>query len=321
MMLLNEVSKILYNNNNFVLLTHQSPDGDTLGSAYALCRALQMIGKNAKVLCSDIIPQKYDYIYNCVDDCEFEELFIVSVDVADTQLLGDKLSLYKDKIDLCIDHHGSNTNYAKKSFIDSEASATAEIIVDLIKEMNIKIDCKIAECIYTGLSTDTGCFKYANAKPKTYRIAADMIEIGARSSYINKLMFDTKTKERIELEKMVLNTLDFTCNDKCAYIYVTKEMLKNSGASDDDADGLAAIPRKVQGVRVGITIKEKDNNIFKVSLRTDGILSASEICKQFGGGGHSAAAGCVINGNLKSVKSKIFEAVCKEINNERNNSN
>lgn len=310
---LKKVSDILKERNNFVLLTHRYPDGDTLGSAFALCRALQSIGKYAKVFCSDLIPDKFDYIYNCVRMQEFEEEFVVSIDIADTQLLGDKLSSYKDKIDLCIDHHESNTNYAKMNFVNPNAAATAEIIADIIREMGINIDNKIAECIYTGLSTDTGCFKYSNAKPKTYRIAADMIEFGARSALINRLMFDTKTKQRIELDKLVLETLEFFCDDKCAVIYVTNDMQIKSGTANEDIDGISSIPRKIKGVQVGITLREKEEGVFKISLRTSGTLNASDICKKFGGGGHPAAAGCTIQGGLENAKKSIVEAVCKEI--------
>lgn len=319
---LSEVSDILFKNDNFVLLTHQYPDGDTLGSAFALCRALQSIGKHAKVLCNDKISTKFDYMYNSVAYQDFKESFVISVDIADTQLLGEKLFLYSDKIDLCIDHHSSNTNYAKEGFINSDAAATAEIVAELIKEMRIKIDKEIAECIYTGLSTDTGCFKYSNASPKTYRIAAEMIELGARSAYINKLMFDTKSKQRIELEKLVLNTLEFFYDDKCAVVYLTKDMQDKAGISDDDVEGISSIPGKIQGVIVGVTLREKENGSFKISLRTNGYLNASEICKKFGGGGHPAAAGCTIQGGLEEVKANIVEVTCKEIkknSNEWNN--
>ena len=307
------VSDILKEKNNFLLLTHQYPDGDTLGSAFALCRALQSMGKYAKVLCNDKIPDKFDYIYNCVEMQEFEGEFIVSIDIADPQLLGDRLSCYTDKVDLCIDHHGSNINYAKVNFVNPDAAATAEIVADIIREMDVNIDSKIADCIYTGLSTDTGCFKYSNAKPKTYRVAADMIELGARSSIINKLMFDTITKQRLELEKLVLETLEFFCDDKCAVVYVTNDMRIKSGTADEDIDGISSIPRRIEGVHIGVTLREKENGIFKISLRTNGILNASEICKKFGGGGHPTAAGCTIYGGLENAKRSIVEAVCKEI--------
>ena len=179
--------------------------------------------------------------------------------------------------------------------------------------MNVKIDNKIAECIYTGISTDTGCFKYSNATPKTYRIAADMIELGARSAFINRLMFDTKSKQRVELEKLVLETLEFFCDDKCAVVYVTHDMQVKSGTADDDIEGISSIPRGIKGVQVGVTLREKENGIFKISLRTNDELNASDICKKFGGGGHPAAAGCTIHGGLENAKKSIVEAISDEI--------
>ena len=210
-------------------------------------------------------------------------------------------------------YYDNHTNYAKMNFVDPSAAATAEVMADIIKEMNVKIDNKIAECIYTGISTDTGCFKYSNATPKTYRIAADMIELGARSAFINRLMFDTKSKKRVELEKLVLETLEFFCNDKCAVVYVTHDMQVKSGTADDDIEGISSIPRGIEGVQVGVTLREKENGIFKISLRTNDELNASDICKKFGGGGHPAAAGCTIHGGLENAKKSIVEAISDEI--------
>ncbi len=310
---LKDIADIIKKEDYFYILTHQSPDGDTLGSAAALCKALQKLNKHAKILCSDSIPTKYDYLFDGLKTQNFEAKFIVAVDIADTQLLGNPLFAYKDKIDLCIDHHPSNTHYAKNYFIDATAAANAEIIFDLINELNVFIDKDIANSIYTGLSTDTGCFRYSNTTSKTFRIAADLIDKDADFSMINKIMFDTKSKAKLELEKLVLQTLTFYFNNRCAVIEVTKEMLKQTNCNDSDTDGLTSLPRKIENVIAGITIKEKEPNIYKISLRTESPLNASKICQNFNGGGHSRAAGCTIEGNIDFVKNSFLAAIEKEI--------
>lgn len=310
---LNNIAKILEKNDNFYILSHQYPDGDTLGSAFALCYALQHKGKNARVLCSDSIPHKFEFMYENIEEQNFEAKYIISVDVADTQLLGDKLSIYSDKINLCIDHHASNRKYAENYFVDSSAAATTEIIYELINIMGVKIDVNIANCIYTGISTDTGCFKYTNATPKTYRIAADMMEIGIDAASINRAMFDTKSRARLEVERQVLDNMEFFYDSRCSVIYLTNDMVNQANAKDGDVDGLASIPRQIEGVVVGVTMREKEDNIFKISVRTDGKIDASKICAEFGGGGHPAAAGCTISGGLQKAKSEIVKAIGKAL--------
>ena len=306
-------AELLRKADDVFILTHQYPDGDTLGSSGALCRALQKMGKRARIVCSDPIPCKYDYLFSSLEKQEFAEKYIVSTDVADTQLLGNKLMKYADKIDLCIDHHPSNSISAGYVVVDETAAATTEIIYRLLKELGAPIDSAIANCIYTGISTDTGCFRYTNATPATYRIAAKMMECGADAATINRLMFDTKSRARLEIERRVLDTMDFYFDDRCAVVYVTRQMVRDAKCGDDDMDGLAAMPRQVEGVKVGVTMREKADGSFKISLRTTEGISASDICAQFGGGGHYAAAGCTIEGSVQQVKEKIVAAVGKAL--------
>lgn len=313
---LGKVAQELNKNDYFYILTHQYPDGDTLGSACAICKTLQKIGKKAKIINNDDIPSKYKYLFNNIIPEDFDFRYIISVDVADTSLLGEGLYKYKDKIDLKIDHHLNGTEFSKISYIDSSAAATAEIIYDLINDMEVKIDKDIANSIYTGISTDTGCFKYMNATPKTHIIAAKVIELGADHYLINKIMFDTKSKDRFELEKLVVNSIKYFCDSKCAFIYITNEMLiKVSINNESDLEGFASIPRKIEGVLVGVTLREKENGIFKISVRTDGNINASKICAKLGGGGHIAAAGCTLSGSTDSIEQKILEAIKNETEN------
>ncbi len=309
MITLESAAKTLLSKDKILILTHRSPDGDTIGSGYALAMALRKLGKSVKVDCTDPFPEKYSYFIDKLEKLEFDEEFVVSVDIADTKLLGEKLSDYADKIDLCIDHHGSNTKYAKEYYVEASAAAAAQVIAKLIRLMNVEFDKDIANAIYTGITTDTGCFRYTNVTAETHRIAADMIDCGAESGMINRLMFETKSRSRLEIERRVMDSIQFYLDGRCAIAYATIDMMKESGAVDSDMEGVSSLPRQIEGVMAGITLREKNNGKFKVSVRTTDELDASAICANFGGGGHKAAAGCMITGTLNEAIEQIIEVV------------
>lgn len=309
MMMLESAAKTLLSKDKILILTHRSPDGDTIGSGYALAMALRKLGKSIKVDCTDPFPEKYSYFTDKLEKLEFDEEFVVSVDIADTKLLGEKLSDYADKIDLCIDHHGSNTKYAKEYYVEASAAAAAQVIAKLIRLMNVEFDKDIANAIYTGITTDTGCFRYTNVTAETHRIAADMIDCGAESGMINRLIFETKSRSRLEIERRVMDSIQFYLDGRCAIAYATIDMMKESGAVDSDMEGVSSLPRQIEGVMAGITLREKNNGKFKVSVRTTDELDASAICANFGGGGHKAAAGCMITGTLNEAIEQIIEVV------------
>lgn len=309
MITLESAAKTLLSKDKILILTHRSPDGDTIGSGYALAMALRKLGKSVKVDCTDPFPEKYSYFTDKLEKLEFDEEFVVSVDIADTKLLGEKLSDYADKIDLCIDHHGSNTKYAKEYYVEASAAAAAQVIAKLIRLMNVEFDKDIANAIYTGITTDTGCFRYTNVTAETHRIAADMIDCGAESRMINRLMFETKSRSRLEIERRVMDSIQFYLDGRCAIAYATIDMMKESGAVDSDMEGVSSLPRQIEGVMAGITLREKNNGKFKVSVRTTDELDASAICANFGGGGHKAAAGCMITGTLNEAIEQIIEVV------------
>lgn len=307
MMNLYEVARFLKSHNNFEIVTHAYPDGDTLGSGFALCLALQQMGKNARVITTNI-PSKFVYLLKDVEQQEFEAEIVISTDVAADGLLGSNTDKYKGKIDVCIDHHGSNSLTAKEKFVDDYAAANCEIIYRIIMELPVTITEQIANCLYTGISTDTGCFRYSNTTADTMRIAASLMEIGCDTEYINKAMFETKSKEKIKLEHMAYNTIKYCADGKCAIIYTTLSMLESLDVGDDEMEGLSSIPRQIEGVLIGITMREKEDGFFKISVRTNGDINASDFCARFGGGGHQAAAGCTIEGDLESVRNKLIEA-------------
>lgn len=296
-MTLNEVAKLILKLNNIEILTHNYPDGDCLGSAFALALALKQIGKNARVITTDK-PKNFGYIFDKYESAEFEAEHFISVDVADEKLFGEVNKSYEGKIELCIDHHKSNRVNAPYKYVEENAAAAGEIIFELIPLLGAEYDKDIADCLYTAISTDTGCFRYTNTTPRTMRIAAELMDLGCDTAFINKEMFETKTKARVELEKQILENLIYCADGKCAIIYTTREM--TAGLGDDETEGIASIPRQIEGVLMGITVREKEND-YKISVRTNSGIDACAFCNRFGGGGHVAASGCTLKGDLKSV--------------------
>ncbi len=309
MLTLKQTAKYLKKHDNYVILTHASPDGDTLGSAYALYYGLNEIGKTACVICPDVIPSKYSYFARKTDHIDGSNATVIAVDVADKKLLGDLQEEFGDKVNLNIDHHISNTCYAENLYLDSDASATAECIFELLLQMKVNINDITAMAIYTGIATDTGCFKYSNVTAKTHTIISMLYEYNIDAPEINRLMFDTKSKKLLELEKMVLDSAEYHFDDKCIVLSVTAEMQEKTGCSGTDLEGIAVISRSVEGIKAGVTIKQTKENEYKVSLRTYEPLDASEICKILGGGGHKGAAGASVKGTLDEVKQKVLDAV------------
>lgn len=307
-----QASDFLKSRDNFLFLTHQSPDGDTIGSATALCYAIAKLGKKGKVICSDEIDRKYDYLFDGLDNSDFEVQTVVSVDVADVVLLG-KLESYKDRIELCVDHHQTNKIDCERLCLFPDSASTAEIVFYIVKELGVEIDAILAEKIYTGVATDTGCFCFANTKADTHRVAAALIECGADIEKVNRKMFEEKSKSCVMLERLALETMEYHCDGKIAMMTVTLDMMEKSGAKENDLNGISSLPRQIEGVLAGVTIKEKDPGVYKVSVRTHAPIDAAVVCEQFGGGGHMRAAGCKISGNLQERKQEIVKAVEKQL--------
>lgn len=304
---LNEVASLLSEHDNFKILTHTYPDGDCLGSGYALAFALRKLGKRANVAVNGKLPSKFTYLVKNYEEQDFTPEYIVSVDVAAPQLLGDSVMEGVDHIDLCIDHHGTNNLEANHRYVDDTAAAAAEIIYQLLEPLGAELDEDIAAGIYTGVSTDTGCFVYTNTTARTHHIAAAVMPF-CNWQEINSINFVIKTRAKIKVERLLYKTMEFHANGKIALVYTTLAMCEAMGTGDDEMEGLANIPRRIEGVKMGITMREKEGGVFKVSVRTNDGINASEFCQQFGGGGHPAASGCSIEGDLGTVKKKLVDA-------------
>ncbi|MBO4445453.1 MAG: bifunctional oligoribonuclease/PAP phosphatase NrnA [Clostridia bacterium] len=309
------VIELLNGADDVLILTHKNPDGDTLGCGVALYHVLTAMGKRARVLNGDVIPDRYSYLFEDVETLEFEPKFIVAVDVADNKLFGEELdALYGDKVDLCIDHHGTNVDYAKETFLNADDGAASLTLYRVFVEMGAEITPAIAAALYTGISTDTGCFRYSNTTPEALRVCADLIDAGADSAAINVAMFETKPFEYYDLLSEVLGSMRVFCEGKVVVFKVTNKMLEKTGATLDQCDSISAISRQFEGALCGITMKEKQDGGYKFSLRTHEPLDASALCAEFGGGGHMRAAGCdAPEGREEETLNELVALIEKEL--------
>ena len=308
-----ECVSLLKEYDNYLILSHRNPDGDTLGSAFALKRALDLMGKKTMVRCVDEIHPKFSYLWENLDNADIKFDKIIAVDVADKKLLGEEFEeKYGDNVWLCIDHHMSNREYSENLLLEDRAAA-AVVIYEVICELGVEITPEIANCIYTGLATDTGCFMFSNTTPIVHRIAAEVMEKGADYTLINRLMFETKSISYMKLEQMAVASIKTHFDGRCAIMTITREMFSKSGASSSECDGIAGIPRKIEGVKIGVTIRERHDGSYKVSLRTIEPYDASKICGKFGGGGHNRAAGCEFNCSLEEIEAQLLEVIKAEL--------
>ena len=305
------IAELLEQRDNFAILTHRFPDGDTLGSAYALCGMLQQKGKNAKVLINGKLLPVYTYLDESVEHSDFEAETFVSVDVAEEKLLGE-LAQYKDNIYVAIDHHETHRPFASFYYVEPHSASAGEIIFALGKAMNIDFTQAISNAVYTAVSSDTGCFRFSSVTIRTHLIACELMKYGCENYKIDKALFDTVSKEKKMLEAFIITNMEYYHNDEIALIYLSQKTLNRFGFDNETVGSMSYLSRTIAGVKVGITVRELDKTTFKISVRTNDGVSAATICNEFGGGGHHAAAGCTINAeNIDSAKAKLLDVVNK----------
>lgn len=304
-----EAWNMLNSMDNILLITHSNPDGDAVGSIFALYGILKKLGKNVRCEIKDI-PAVMQMLVREDAFCDFREDFVVSVDLADPQLMmTDIRARYADRVDLSIDHHETNVIYAKNTLLNAKSAAACEVIFNMVSEAGFEIDTEIASCLYVGLATDTGCFRYANTTASTLRAAASLIEKGVDSAKINTDIFETKSRAYVMFETMAMNSLKTYLDGKCAVLLITKDMYKKANITESESQGINALPRQIEGVLAGVTVKERTNGTYKISIRSKEPLNASEICALMGGGGHRLAAGCELSGTAQSVINTVLKFV------------
>lgn len=311
---LSEADDFLKNCDDAVIITHQSPDGDCIGAGFALKDILDALGKRCRVVCSDEFPEKFGFLTNTGCGEDFEPKTVIAVDIADPQLMGGLREVYGGRVQLCIDHHISNTGYAERTLLKPEASATCEIICDLAYEMGVELNEHAAACIYTGIATDTGCFKYDCTTVRCHEIAADLMrQYDINFARINRNMFDVKSIGRIRVESAVLDLLEYYHGNRFTMICITAEIMEKMGVDASELEGCASLPLQVEGVEVGVLLKEREPGVYKISMRSANDVNVSDICQTLGGGGHAKAAGCLLKGSIGEVKKQLVEAVGKAL--------
>lgn len=298
-----------------VILTHEAPDGDAVGSSLAMMHALKKLGKE-----SDVIIPEYSRLFGFLPgadeikkESEIAEYDLaIAVDCGDIKRLksGEQyFELAKRKIQ--IDHHGSNTMFGDLNFVNPVSPACCEILVEMFQYYGIDIDKTIGTCLVTGIITDTGGFRYPKTSAETFEFTAELLRIGVNVSDIYKRVQDTKTRENFELSKLVINRMEILEEGKVTFAYITQEDTKSIGAEIGDHEGLVEIGRDIEGVEVSIFIREKEDGSFKASLRSNDYVNVSDICLLFGGGGHQRAAGCNLRDDRDTVKEKLLNEIRK----------
>lgn len=312
-MIINDILYVIKSSQKIFISSHIMPDGDCIGSSLALYTALRKLGKDVRIYLDDLVPKQYEYLPNhqqilhpepfLNQDCD---LFII-VDNNDVERLGlTKNLLYNAEKTLCIDHHPYTTTFCDYNYIDINAAATAEIIYVIIKSLSINIDADIANCLLTGIITDTGGFKFDNVTPYTFIISSDLIACGAELKKINEIVFDKTSSSKVKLLSLVLSTLELIENGKIGYIYLDESMLQKTGASLYDSEGFINYIKNIDTVEIALMFKiEKDG--VRVSFRSKDYVDVNHIANKFGGGGHKKASGCFIKSDFNMAKSLVLD--------------
>ena len=313
---LSEIKDKLISSSKTALVCHQNPDGDTLGSAFALSEALKQLGNANDVHCINTLPDKYAFmdnisIKNELNVIEYE--LIVFVDCAEAKLAGDIIKEldFESSTTINIDHHSTNTEYADLNFVDSSSSSTAEIILELIKILGANFTKTIAEYLYVGIVTDTGQFAYSYTSAATHKRAAFLLECGVDFSRLHKLLFSSMPLNKLLLTKQMLQNLQMHNDGKIAISLLSTQDFEESGAAPQDSDSLVNMLLNIQGVKAAVLLRQMDTKLFKASLRSDDDTDISKAAKLLDGGGHKQASGATIECFKSDAVAVILDAIHK----------
>lgn len=304
-----EAAAFLREGDGYLIYTHASPDGDTIGSATALAMILRTMGKKANAFCIDGIPEKLSFIpvkdiFVKEEPNNIENYTLISVDVAGERVLGKSKNT---KFVLSIDHHKINTIECENLLVMSDRIACGEIIFMLMEELGVELNYDMAIALYTAICSDSGGFKYDATKPETHIMAAKCLETGIDFAEINRRLFESKTLSQIALTKVAYKNLELLQGGKFAVVAIRPEEVEECGATENDFDCINAIPREITGVLASAVIRQKGDG-FKVSMRSSANIDVAEIAAAYGGGGHYHAAGFTINGSFDEALEKVKQS-------------
>lgn len=302
-------------NDDFLVVSHMQPDGDAAGSTFGVAWMLHAMNKRFTLINEGRMPEKFMFMSGSFGIIDYEKdrpnrKFgkVISVDCADFERIGKVKDCFEpDALLLNIDHHATNDLFGAVNVVRAEAAATVEVLYDLAAELGVSVGTEWNVCIYAGLLTDTGGFRYSNTSPKVLQIAADLLNRGVQGHELAERLLETMTYGQVSLLKKSLNTLSFAYEKRIAWLSVTLEDLRSSEADSEDMDGLVNYARNVEGVEIGMLFKEKQPGVVKVSFRSGGQANVAELAQRFGGGGHVRAAGCTIHGTLEDAIERVVQ--------------
>ena len=315
-MTIDNIKEEIVKANSIVILTHESPDGDAVGSALAMYLTLKKLGKQA-----DVIIPEYSNVFRFLPGAAEikkegkEEPYdlAISVDVSTIKRLNGFANYFEDaKVRIQIDHHQANDMFADYNFVNPASPACAQNLILIIENLGVEIDKEIGTCLLTGIITDTGGFKYEGVSAETFEFASELLTKGVNVSEIYKKVLQMKTKANFELRKLIMDRMEFINDEKITFTYITLEDFNKTKAEEGDHEGLVEVGRDIEGVEVSIFLRETENG-YKASLRSNNYVNVSDVCIAFNGGGHIRAAGCTINATLQEAKEKIINEVNKYI--------
>ena len=309
MLTVQEAAALLRTFENVLILTHVRPDGDTVGCAAALCAGLRALGKTAYLLPNPELTQNsVPYFRPYEAPADFVPERVVSTDIATTGLFPENAKPFMDGVDLAIDHHPSFEHFGKDNIVRPQAAACGELLHDILAALG-PITAEIALPLYVAVSTDTGCFAYANTTANTHAVAGALMRTGIDYQTVNKIFFRTKSRKRLQLESALISSCEFHDQNRVAVLSVPISLMESVQATESDAEDLSALGGQIEGVDCAITMRELRPDVWKMSVRTGSRVNATKVCQLLGGGGHAAAAGCTVEAPWQEAKQKILEAV------------
>ena len=310
MMTRNECAAWLRLYDDFCILTHRRPDGDTLGSAAALCHILRQAGKTAHVLENPEVTERYAFLLEGLTKPEAgEHDTVLCVDVAAPDMLQKNAEHLLSRCVLRIDHHGSATSFTPNELVDSSAGACGEIIYDVGKALGIELRKEAAEALYVAVATDTGCFRFANTTDHTFQVAAACAAAGADIYSLNQRLFETNRLQKLRMQAWIVENLQLFNDGKMAVVAIPRAVEDLLGVTEDDMDNISSFPRTVAGVEMAATLRQTRDGKTKISLRAVPGMDAAAVCAHFGGGGHRGAAGATTPLSLEEAAKAVKEAM------------
>lgn len=304
------ILKIIKQGSRFLVASHENPDGDAIGSTLALVNALRQAGKEVVAYNRDHIPDDFQFLPGAATvvndlkgEAEFDAGFIL--DSGELKRAGGEL---KDRCRILvnIDHHPHSEHFGEVHYVDEKASATGALVYRIVKAAGWNLSIEVALCIYTAILSDTGSFRYSNADPEAFRIAAEMVEVGVPPWDVASGIYESQDVRRLRLLAMALSTLTVSSCGRYASLSVTDDMMAECGAGTEHTDGFVNYPRSVRGVEVALFFRQLEEDLFKVGFRSKGAIDVGALSRELGGGGHHNAAGATVQGSLDEVRDSVF---------------